>query len=314
MELFTLLAILAVSALLLRFESNKQWALQRAQENALTTGGKGTAQAGNAVTAIAGSAAALAGTIAGGTAGQAAIVAGAAVAGYSLGQAMDKWILGGDSDAVTQLAGGAAGAVIVGITAALAIGWVGGPFFAIVVAVAAFAYAVVVIVDDAEKLSYGQEGATRDYNTHWYDVYNRCFTNLRAGASPTVTDLQIERKLTPFVDGYMEQLNYLSYLQWMQSPSGVTELGLDIQGKAIHGSIRGYFVGGIEELDGKGGLVFPGNKLNRSMQPLWVRRVVPAREIQWETVTDLKGTAYQPGQAGYSGLVNTVLETKEYTP
>ncbi len=99
-------------------------------------------------------------------------------------------------------------------------------------------YLVWSIVEDLNRLAYGQAGAIRDFDKEWNVRFEVARSNFQ-GAFGTLPIREIERMATEFVDGYMLQSNRLQRLQWMKKPrgAGVTE--------AYHekfGFERGYFV------------------------------------------------------------------------
>lgn len=141
------------------------------------------------------------------------------------------------------------GGVIAG--AAMVFGGLAGVSMALV---AAPIYLVWTIVEDAQKLAYGQSGAKATFSQVLTALTNLAMNSQMAdiqGAGFDVPRDVIARTVKPYVNGYMLQWNRLNYLRWMASPRGI---GQSEYGHAKFGFDRGYFTGGI---DAGGGLINP---------------------------------------------------------
>lgn len=171
----------------------------------------------------------------------------AAVVGSQLGKELDK-ALGGREEAASNQAAQGAGAILAG--GFVALGPFIGPLFLVGIGeLLVLAYLIVVAVEDATRLAYGQNGARADYEKEWLRMYGRGYDELAGktftrpdGSKWKPTDAEINRAVWPFVDGYMRKRNELAFQRWMKQPWG---LGKDAQGHAIYGRDRGYFVGEV---------------------------------------------------------------------
>lgn len=195
------------------------------------------------------------------TAGIVAAVAGAAVAGATVGGAVDKALGGTDPNTHTEAE--ISGAAI-GIVAVLAVtGIVSFPVAGIVAGVAVLVYAVGTVFSDEARLQYGQNGATADYLKNWQSVHDAAFTQWRADPKyAALTDAQIERQLTPYVDGYCNHLNNIAYLKWSKVPQSPDEKVFGFSHDQF-GRDRGYFVSDLKM---------------RCSDPNWVNQYVPKTE------------------------------------
>lgn len=239
---------------------------------------------GGDLATIGGSAAAALGA----SAGEVGAIMAAAAVGYAGGKAADKLISGGDSTPLTQNAGGLAGATIMVATMLIAFGEIAGPLYGVLVAVAVIAYALCIFINDFEELQYGQAGALRDFNKHWDKTYASCFFKLRSNPNfAQYSDLQLKRTLTPFIDGFMEELNRLQFDKWLKTGKGITEAGLNSHGHLVHGRDRGKFIGDVSSQETGNALIVDENfvfngvpmPLARHLSIFHIREVVPPSEI-----------------------------------
>lgn len=170
----------------------------------------------------------------------------AANTGSQLGKELDK-ALGGREEAISNQAAQGAGAILAG--GLVALGPLIGPLFLIGVGeLLVLAYLIVVGIEDATRVAYGQKGALADYQKEWMRMYGRAYdqlatgVTLESGETYKPNDREINRAVWPFVDGYMRKRNELAFKRWMKQPWG---LGKDKQGHALYGRDRGYFVGEV---------------------------------------------------------------------
>jgi hypothetical protein len=133
-------------------------------------------------------------------------------------------------------------------------------------------YAVASLVEDENKLAYYRDsGPWRDFRNHWDDVWTVAQAALRQNQWPGSS---IRLRGIPFVDGWMTQVNFLNFKQWMARPHGVG-ISYDAAGNSLHakyGIERGYFIGDYQAGAGEEGLIttpvmrYPIGTLSRGLE------------------------------------------------
>jgi hypothetical protein len=227
----------------------------------------------------------------------AAVAAGGAYAGAYIGQESDK-ALGGTGGGVTgtvaqaggavalgagAAAGAALGASALGLGAAFAtIAVIAAPIAVVALAVTVVVYAIGSAISDLNRLSYGQQGAIRDYDKQWQNVHDRMFAKLRANpANAKMRDSEIDRMLVPIVDGFMRNLNDIAFTQWQKRGGVLIGQNLSPSEHARFGSERGYFVGNGRP--GYNTLIEAGLRI-RSIDESFVLKCVPAADTRTQTI------------------------------
>ena len=231
--------------------------------------------------------------------------------GAQVGAVVDKAV-NKNSDGATQTGAQVGGALIGGAAALASLGVFSGAIFAALAFFAVASYLVLLSLDDAAKLAYGQNGARKDWEKQWEKVHDACFTRLRAKADPRTTDAEIERELIPLVDGYMRELNRIAFKKFMASGEGpntpgevfgptkgivISNLGnkVTVGQKWVWGWARGKFVGrqpGNAKEMGKDLIalfkstseadpMFPDEILLHSFQKDFAIKYCPPNEIVW---------------------------------
>lgn len=256
----------------------------------------------------------------GGAAGIVAGTAAAAVAAYQAGQSLDASI-NPNSNLASKTVAGVAGAVVVASVGAIALiavlagGLLAtlGPIGAILIGVAVLTYAVFVGIQDLVRLQYGQAGARKDYASQLANFTKQCQDHVTIGAGANgavVSQVEIDRQLVPFVEGWQTRLNWSAYQGWLQqknvtvpgdvtvvlaavgdTPGPAVKAGQNLPGTSVPLSSdlqwhvnfavdRGYFVGDCDGMRSVGQDIgaFRNDALT-SLQSDWVRAHCPPSEI-----------------------------------
>jgi hypothetical protein len=221
-------------------------------------------------------------------------VAGAGVvAGRFTGRELDKAFGGtgeGATGTVAQVGGGVAGFV----------GSMCGTLALASVAVyTVLAYAIASIVDDLNRLSYGQAGARKDFDQEWDRVETEFETKMlgltaqpdgSVTQSPTgLTRAEAIRMAWPYADGYMKKRNRLAFAAWMCRGRGFLGLGTtDNIYHAEFGMDRGYFLGEVAHG------FFLTDPLERSLTPEYsLKAAIPRGELRSFTHRDVVDYTYE---------------------
>lgn len=186
-------------------------------------------------------------------------------AGREAGAEIDKLLGSTGDDASGIVAQGTVGVIAVSV-------FYGALALALSVSiVGAVIYLIVELVEDAERLKYGQPGARDDMLKEMDRIKGLVFDGVRK-AYPNTEPGNIVRAAVPFADGWAEQMNRIHYLKWMATAHGI---GADDSTHRKWGWDRGYWYGPLG-----GGYVSPNVHKARTSQHVltWVppadRRVI----------------------------------------
>lgn len=197
--------------------------------------------------------------------------------GTAVGAEIDK-AFGGDGRGATGIVAKATGGTSFGV--GFALGPVFGPLASISLAISgAIVYAVVGIVDDINKLAYGQQGAFNDLVKKMRDVFNAAVQTdvgrLNGLRKPRglekatgIKDVPIYAdRLSPlgqylawlYALEFVIEKNRMAYNAWNARPAGFEKTEYD---HAVFGADRGYFVGRPKFLEDLTGGKFEGQDPN----------------------------------------------------
>lgn len=140
---------------------------------------------------------------------------------------------------------------------------------AIILAVVAAVYTLWVWVDDIHALQYGQGGARKDYLKQYTGFVQSLQSSIaQQGSNPPMSQVQIDRIIVPFAEGYMARLNYTAYQALMATRQFNVQTDLSALFPISIGTAPNLFP--AMPAAGKGYL--PGTTVMQTADSLWDQR------------------------------------------
>lgn len=210
---------------------------------------------------------------AGGVLGGIIAAVGTAIGGGIAGKAVDQAVNPNSNEFSQTVAGvavgtslglgtlaltGALGPILTALGCASLVPFV-GVIVGIVVGVLVLTYVLVVVVQDLVRLQYGQAGGRRDFAKQFQDIHSHALEMAQANPQRQVSDIQLERELLPFTEGFMSKKNWENYVAVMAK-----------KGVAVPGEheLGGRTQMGIPIL-ASGDATFPGTAIPVTPDLLW---------------------------------------------